>query len=565
MAWATSSARNGYQNDSLDSHFENELDGGLMRAADLDIHELLHFLPEGGIITFAGERVLLLDAVALGLLRKELIETLGVTAARAVLTRFGYAHGWRVADMLRKGFPWDSEDEWRAAGARLHTIQGLVRAEVTRASLSAAAPGAEGIWHDSYEAEQHLLHLGQADEPVCWTLVGFASGYMSCVYGREIIAIEDRCRGRGDAICRAVVRSKDEWGPELATHLPFYQKACLDSALTRLTDTLKEKEKQLRSRRALRQVETTSPAGLVGSSPAMLRTLDLARRVAKVDSTVLITGESGSGKERLARFIHDESARTAGPFLAINCAAVPETLLESELFGHARGSFTGASQDRAGLFEAANGGTLLLDEIGDVPTAMQVKLLRVLQEREVRRVGENRARPINARVLAATNRDLLADVHGARFRQDLYYRLRVVELVVPPLRERREDILPLARQLVAGAAKRFGKKVPALTPDATNLLLRYAWPGNVRELENALERAVALMQSERIGIDDLPPEVGSSAPAIPAAGEVRPLEEVERDYIAAALRASGGNRAKAAEKLGIGAATLYRKLKQERR
>jgi transcriptional regulator with AAA-type ATPase domain len=303
----------------------------------------------------------------LGLLRKELIETLGATAARAVLTRFGYAHGWRVAETLRKGFPWDSEDEWRAAGARLHTIQGLVRAEVTRASLSATAPGAEGIWHDSYEAEQHLLHLGQADEPVCWTLVGFASGYMSCVYGKEVIAIEDRCRGKGDALCRAVVRTKDEWGPELATHLPFYQKACLDSALTQLTDTLKKKERQLRSRRALRHSDPTTPAGLASSSPAMLRTLDLARRVARVDSTVLITGESGSGKERLARFIHDESARTAGPFLAINCAAVPETLLESELFGHARGSFTGASQDRAGLFEAANGGTLLLDEIGDVP------------------------------------------------------------------------------------------------------------------------------------------------------------------------------------------------------
>ena len=423
-----------------------------MRAADLDIHELLHFLPEGGIITFAGERVLLLDAVALGLLRKELIQTLGMTAARLVFTRFGYAHGWRVAEMLRKGFPWDSEDEWRIAGARLHTIQGLVRAEVTRASLNSAAPGAEGIWHDSYEAEQHLLHLGQADEPVCWTLTGFATGYMSCVYGKEIIAIEDRCRGKGDAVCRAIVRSKDEWGPELATHLPFYDKeACLDAALMQLTDTLKKKERQLQSRRALRQIDPRVPAGLVGSSPAMLRTLDLARRVAQVDSTVLITGESGAGKERIARFIHDESARTAGPFLAINCAAVPETLLESELFGHARGAFTGASQDRAGLFEAANGGTLLLDEIGDVPPAMQVKLLRVLQEREVRRVGENRARTINVRVLAATNRDLLADVHGARFRQDLYYRLRVVEVVVPPLRERREDILPLARQLLAGS------------------------------------------------------------------------------------------------------------------
>jgi DNA-binding NtrC family response regulator len=536
-----------------------------MRAADLDIHELLHFAPEGGLITFAGERVLLLDAVALGLLRKELIETLGMTAARLVFTRFGYAHGWRVAEMLRKGFPWDSEDEWRAAGARLHTIQGLVRAEVTRSSPGPSAPGAEGIWHDSYEAEQHLLHLGQADEPVCWTLTGFATGYMSFVYGKEIVAIEDRCRGKGDAVCRAVVRSKDEWGPELATHLPFYNKeACLDAALTQLTDTLKKKERQLQSRRALRQLDPRVPAGLVGSSPAMLRTLDLARRVAQVDSTVLITGESGAGKERIARFIHDESARTAGPFLAVNCAAVPETLLESELFGHARGSFTGASQDRVGLFESANGGTLLLDEIGDIPPAMQVKLLRVLQEREVRRVGENRARTINVRVLAATNRDLLADVHGARFRQDLYYRLRVVEVVVPPLRERREDILPLARQLLAGASKRFGKKVPALTPDAANRLLQYAWPGNVRELENALERAAALAQSDRIGVDDLPPEVGSPPPASRAAGGVQTLAEVERDYIAATLRAVGGNRAKAAERLGIGAATLYRKLKQQR-
>ena len=536
-----------------------------MLAADLDIHELLQFSPEGGVITFAGERVLLLDAVALGLLRRELIQMLGVTAARIVFTRFGYAHGWRVAETLRKGFPWDTEDEWRIAGARLHTLQGLVRAEVTRPwATSGATPVAEGIWHDSYEAEQHLLHLGQSDEPVCWTLTGFATGYMSCVYGREIIAIEDRCRGKGDALCRAVVRSKEDWGPELATHLPFYQKeACLDAALTQLTDTLKKKERQLHSRRATRQLEPVLPGGLVGSSAAMLRTLDLARRVAQVDSTVLITGESGAGKERIARFIHDESARTAGPFLAINCAAVPETLLESELFGHARGSFTGASQDRAGLFEAANGGTLLLDEIGDVPAAMQVKLLRVLQEREVRRVGENRARTINVRVLAATNRDLLADVHGARFRQDLYYRLRVVEIVVPPLRERRDDILPLARQLLAAAAKRFGRKVPALTPEAANLLLRYAWPGNVRELENALERAVALARSDRIGVDDLPPEVGTTVPVAALIGDdVRTLAEVERDYIAAALRASSGNRAKAAERLGIGVATLYRKLKQ---
>jgi len=239
-------------------------------------------------------------------------------------------------------------------------------------------------------------------------------------------------------------------------------------------------------------------------------------------------------------------------------------LLESELFGHEKGAFTGALSARSGRFEFADGGTLFLDEIGDMSLQMQVKLLRVLQEREVRRVGENRARAINVRVLAATNRDLLADVHGARFRQDLYYRLRVVEVVVPPLRERREDILPLSRLLLATAAKRFGKKSPALTPDAANLLLRYTWPGNVRELENALERAVALARSDRIGADDLPPEVGAAPQTIATIEDVRTLDEMERDYIAAALRAAGGNRARAADKLGIGAATLYRKLKQDK-
>jgi two-component system, NtrC family, response regulator HydG len=296
----------------------------------------------------------------------------------------------------------------------------------------------------------------------------------------------------------------------------------------------------------------TDASGLLAQSPAMQKVLDLARRVASVDTTVLITGESGVGKERIARLIHEESTRVGRPFVAINCGALPENLLESELFGHAKGAFTGASQDRPGLFEAASGGTLLLDEIGEVTPAMQVKLLRTLQEREVRRVGENRNRQVDVRVLAATNRDLLAEVNAARFRQDLYYRLR----------ERREDILSLARTFLEAAARRMRRKVVGFTPRAANQLLRYDWPGNVRELENALERAVALATGSRLDVEDFPEELGLALPRTFAPAEVRPLEEIERDYILGVLRANDGNRSKAAQQLKIGTATLYRKIKR---
>ena len=540
-----------------------------MRATDLDLRELLSFEPKGGILRFGSERALLFDAVALGLLRRELIETLGITGARALLTRFGYAHGWRTAETLRESFPWDSEDEWRKAGGWLHTLQGFVRVEPGAVDPGAGpAPIGNSVWHDSYEAEQHLLHLGRAEEPVCWTLTGFASGYLSRAYGRDIYCLEERCRGKGDAVCRVVGRPLEEWGDTFAPHLPFYQMACLDAALTQVTGELKRVERKLRtSRQALGSArgDRLRTPGLVVQSAGMQQVIDLARRVAQVDSTVLITGESGVGKERVARLIHDESSRASGPFVAINCGAVPETLLESELFGHVRGAFTGATQDRPGLFEAAHGGTLLLDEIGEVPPAMQVKLLRVLQEREVRRVGENRGRAVNVRLLAATNRDLAEEIHAARFRQDLYYRLRVVEIRVPPLRERRDDILPMARTFLERTTARMGRKTTGFTPAAAHQLLRYPWPGNVRELENAIERATVLATRSRIDVDDLPEEVGLAVPDAFAPGEAKSLADVEREYIAAVLRASGGNRTKAAATLGIGAATLYRKLKEYER
>jgi two-component system response regulator HydG len=380
--------------------------------------------------------------------------------------------------------------------------------------------------------------------------------------------LEHGCASKGDAACHLFARSREEWGDEHAEELHFFEPSrleeCLDVSLQRVTRTLQAAERKLhRRRRALVQVtsDIEEPLGIVTRSVAMRRLIELARRVAKVDSTVLITGESGSGKERIARLLHDASTRATGPFIAVNCGAITETLLESELFGHARGAFTGATQDRPGLFEAANNGTLLLDEVGELSPAMQVKLLRALQEREIRRVGENKSRHVDVRVVAATNRDLAHGVVGGGFRQDLYYRLKVVELHVPPLRDRRDDILPLARVLLADAALRMKRKVTGLVPEAADQLLRYGWPGNVRELENAMERAVALACENRIGLEDLPEEIRHTLPRGTTGGVVRPLDEVEKEYIVAVLALNEGNQTRTAKQLHIGSATLYRKLK----
>ena len=539
-----------------------------MRAGDLDLRELLELDPEGGVIRFAGQRALLLDAVAMGLLRKYLVENFGLTAARAVLTQFGFAHGWRMAEAMQAEFKWDKGEEWLRAGPRIHALQGLFRVEPgndephSKNGMSLAA---------SYEAEQHLLHFGRSDAPACWTICGLTSGYLSQSSGKEIYVLEDRCLGRGSPVCHLVGRTREEWGEERAEDLRFFEpvhlKACLDVSLRRVTETLREAERRLREHhRALihvtPDVEVPTGLGIVAKSPAMRQVVDLARRVAKVDSTVLITGESGSGKERMARLIHDESSRAAGPFIAVNCGAITETLLESELFGHARGAFSGATQDRPGLFEAAHNGTLLLDEIGEVSPGMQVKLLRALQEREIRRVGENRSRKVDVRVLAATNRDLALGVADGAFRQDLYYRLKVVELKVPPLRERRDDVLPLARVLLASSALAMKRKLSGLAPGAADHLLRYEWPGNVRELQNTMERAVALAPGTRVELADLPEEIRHAFPRpVATMGTVRPLEEIEKEYILAALELNGGNQARTSEQLQIGSATLYRKLK----
>ncbi|MCE3225094.1 MAG: Sigma-54 dependent response regulator [Nitrospira sp.] len=303
---------------------------------------------------------------------------------------------------------------------------------------------------------------------------------------------------------------------------------------------------------------------ILGKSKPMQAIFDLIRRVADSPTNLLITGESGTGKELVAKAIHYNSDRRDAPFVPVNCAAIPEQLLESELFGHMRGSFTDAKMDKRGLFEEAQKGTLFLDEISELPLMLQAKLLRAIQEREIRRVGATKSISVDVRIIAATNLNLADEVKNKRFREDFYYRLNVIELRLPPLRERREDIPILVDAFLKKCAEIRGKQVKGLSEAALAMLVDYAWPGNVRELENVIERAVTLSQGDVIGADDLPTQVqgsrGDRRILDEAAERTLPLHEVEKEYIVKILEKTGGNKYQAAHVLGIDRKTLYRKL-----
>ncbi|MBQ9407092.1 MAG: sigma-54-dependent Fis family transcriptional regulator [Desulfovibrio sp.] len=301
---------------------------------------------------------------------------------------------------------------------------------------------------------------------------------------------------------------------------------------------------------------------VIGQSPAMRQLLEMVATIAPSEATVLISGESGTGKEVIARSIHESSKRRDGPYVAVNCAALAENLLESELFGHEKGAFTGAERRREGRFQAAHKGTIFLDEIGEIPVAMQAKLLRVIQERELQPVGGDRTYKVDVRILAATNRDLARDVEEGLFRQDLYYRLNVVALHLPPLRERREDIPLLAMHFLQRFARRNGKTVKGFTPAAMDRLLKHVWPGNVRELENVVERAVVLLMGAYVSERELPPTLTERGTAAPRQHDFAnmTLEEIERMAVQDTLAQVGGNKSEAARRLGINRKTLQAKL-----
>ena len=542
----------------------------------LHLAELLDFRPDQGIIRLHEQRVVILSAAAMGLMRKELVDTLGPDAARRVLLRFGFADGYHDAVNLRARSHWATPLDGLRSGAMLHTLEGIVRADVRRVEYDEETGRFEEevTWHDSYEAEQHVHHYGKSADPVCWSLVGYSSGFVSACLGKEIYFREMACAGQGQRHCSAIGRDAGSWGAESDAIRADFQAADLGREVERLREAVGARLKELDRRERLierreRELDLlrervnrhAAAKHFIAGSRAMQDALELAARVAPLDTTVLVYGESGTGKEFIVRLIHDQSPRASAPFVSINCAALTETLLESELFGHARGAFTGAVRDKAGLFEVAGSGTIFLDEIGEVAPTVQAKLLRALQEREIRRVGAERNIKVNARVVAATNRDLRAAVDAGTFREDLFFRLGAFIITVPPLRDRREDIPALVHNFLVRAAARMKKDVRSISADAMSALMNYRWPGNVRELEHAVERAVILANGPAIRVRDLPPEVTQKSRPRPG-DDTLDLHAQERTSIERALERFGGNRKKAAEALNISTVTLWRRMKQ---
>jgi DNA-binding NtrC family response regulator len=548
-----------------------------MKPEDLLLADVLDFRPDQGTIRLQEQRVVILSATAMGLLRKELVDSFGIGAARRLLLRFGYADGYHDAVNLRDRSSWADPLEGLRAGATLHALEGIVRAVPLRLEFDAATGrfDAELEWHDSYEAEQHVFHYGHGPETVCWTLVGYVSGYASACLGREAFFVESGCLGQGAKHCSLVGKDAPRWGERLASLRRDFAGIDLAKEVERRRDDvhrrlreLLRRERQLARRErevdALRERLARSAAArqFVAQSPAMREVLEMAARVAPLDTTVLVCGESGTGKEFIVRTIHEQSERAERPFVSVNCAALPESLLESELFGHVRGAFTGAVRDKTGLFELASAGTLFLDEIGEMAPTIQAKLLRALQEGEIRRVGGERNIRVSPRVIAATNRDLKAAVARGSFREDLYFRLGAFVIEVPPLRERREEIPALVHQFLRAAARRMKKDVRGVSSEAMALLMRHRWPGNVRELENTIQRAVILAHGTTVSVRELPPELRERPAAEGPSADSLDLAEHERAVIERALRRFGGNRKRAAKALDISTVTLWRRMKR---
>jgi predicted hydrocarbon binding protein len=439
-----------------------------VRFPDLaDLMTRLHFSTSDGRIWMDEHRMLLIHAKALGSLRREMIETLGMDVTRRLFTRMGYQAGTYDAEMARKVRSKTSLKDMFVVGPQMHCLEGIGLSEPVRLEFDVETGKHYGefLWTHQVEDEEHVRHFPIGTEPSCWMQVGYASGFSSEFMGRQILYREVECQSMGQAACRIVGKPVEAWGSEAIQDLQHLMPAALRSdALTAAVSASRSP--------VVAGTDATESAQPVGISPGFNSVLHMVQRVAPTNATVLFLGESGVGKEVFARMLHRLSSRSHKPFVAVNCAAIPESLIESELFGAERGAFTGATQSRAGRFERADGGTLFLDEIGTLSAGAQGNLLRVLQEGEIERLGDTHTRRVDVRVIAATNVDLREEAAAGRFREDLFFRLNVFPIRVTPVRERREDIPLLMTHFLGKFNRLHGRRLTGFTQRAVVRLAR---------------------------------------------------------------------------------------------
>ncbi|NBB46801.1 AAA domain-containing protein [Rhizobium sp. CRIBSB] len=568
----------------------SELDTGASPTLQ-ELTEALHFALGDGRIWLNDQRMVLMQSKVLGRLRQEIIDAFGIEVAKGIFMRVGYMQGVRDAELVRKRFPTQDLTHALAAGPRVHTLEGFVKV-VTKQFEFDSQKGTyfgEFYWDDSSEAAEHIAHHGLATEPVCWMQTGYPSGYTSTLFGRPVIFREVECAAMGAPRCFVVGQNAEEWGKDVPER--GYLGLEWKGAARRPGMRRDPAPADAGAGAELQPAELAATDPVVGVSASFLRARLMIEKVADTEATVLLVGESGAGKELFSQQLHRLSARSDGPFVPINCAAIPENLVESELFGVEKGAFTGATASRPGYFERASGGTLFLDEVASLAYAAQGKLLRALQERQIERVGGSRTIPVNVRVVAASNVDLAEEVRAGRFRQDLYFRLCVFPVAIPPLRDRRDDIPLLVDHFLRLFCERHRRSVVGLSRRAMDALLAYDFPGNIRELQNLIERGVifadaggridvqhlftggeaasvsahALTQEGRIVMSGFSAGLSGSGHAVPASEGFRSTEDVLEAELAlyrSALSANGDNVSAAARALGLSRAKLEYRLRK---
>lgn len=556
-----------------------------------DLAERLRFSFKEGRVWLDTERAALIHLSTLAALRSELIDSIGTNKARGLLMRMGWSGGARDAALVRKLKPHYSITDALKVGPQLRSLQGIASPHSVRleADISSGNYYGELAWAESFEVDAHILAYGTSDRPVCWLQLGYFSGYTSSFMGRTILFREIECRAIGHAHCRIVGKPIREWED-------------IDGDLDRDIDALQPEDfvNRLEERQYGLWIPRTVPRrssalvdlpdNLVGASAGFIAVCHKLKKVARTNATVLLQGETGVGKEIFAKTLHHISDRANKPFVAVNCSAIPENLIEAELFGVVKGAFTSAIASRPGRFERADGGTLFLDEIGSLTQAGQIKLLRAIQEREIERVGDIRTYRVDVRIVAATSIDLREAVKAGSFRMDLLYRLDVFPLKLPPLRERRDDIPLLMDHFFHRYAKLHDKRVTGFTQRAVDGLYEYDYPGNIRELENLIERAIILCDDDfpidlvhlfaseelllpvmlkldskgRVAKDALAPGVSDEMLENLLGNGVR-LGDVEDCMIKRAVEISGGNLSEAARRLGLTRPQLAYRLERRKR